>query len=403
MKGHADVAGQTRLPGPVEHPHACVGRRGRGCLPGRRPHAVDTIDVTLGIGLRELEDGRRLAPEAHREGRRRQGQHVDRVGVEGPEAPDQPEEVAARHLLVDGDVVDADPDELVQLERVAGRQGLLEHAADEVLLALDAAQVAGGVGVPAPALVGLVVATAGPGQGLEAGELDTAGRLDDEAADGVPGRRGHVDTDSAHGVDDALEAHEVDGDVVVDPDAEVVLDGVDQALRPGLGAVEGGVDAIGAAGPGDRDVQVTRDGEDGRLPTLVVGVEDHDRVAALTRHEVLAGLLRLLSGDVGSAVRADEQHVENVSVGEQVGDLLLLDLGEPPPQLDVAAGRRQDGEDQEGDRAVQQVARPSAGPHDHRPRLGLPGRQLGSGARGRRCLATRHAGLTTPRVAQDRG
>src|SRR5205807_9646749 len=102
---------------------------------------------------------------------------------------------------------------------------------------------------------------------------------------------GDVDVHATDGVDDRLEPDEVDGHVVVDLDAEVLLDGVDQALGAGLRPVEGGVHPVGGSGPGDGQVQVPGDGEDRRLPALVVGVEDHDRVAALALHQARAGLL----------------------------------------------------------------------------------------------------------------
>ena len=43
-------------------------------------------------------------------------------------------------------------------------------------------------------------------------------------------QRRQVELDAAHRVDDVLEADEVDLDVVVDGDAERLLDGLDQAL-----------------------------------------------------------------------------------------------------------------------------------------------------------------------------
>ena len=146
---------------------------------------------------------------------------------------------------------------------------------------------------------------------------------------------------------------------MVDLDSEVLLDGVDQSLRSRLGAVEGCVHPVRARRAGDREEQVARDGEDHLLPALVVGVQDHHRVAALALDQVLARLLRLHAGHVGAAVGPDEQHVEDVAVREQVGDLLLLDLGEAPPKVDVAAGRRQDGDDQEADEADEEPARPA--------------------------------------------
>ena len=92
---------------------------------------------------------------------------------------------------------------------------------DELLLALDAAEV----GAPGPSCHSsvaalLVVTAAGVGERLHAVE-DLAPRLQVEPGVDVAGRQSstHISTPPMR-VDDALEAEEVDLDVVVDRDAE---------------------------------------------------------------------------------------------------------------------------------------------------------------------------------------
>ena len=114
--------------------------------------------------------------------------------------------------------------------------------------------------------------------------------VDDEAAVVVPGifvvhAFFDVDVDAADGVDDFLERVRVDDDVVVDVDAEEVLDGAlgellaaeDAALGAAVGV--GRVDLVPAVA-GDLDARVTRHGEQGGLVALGVDGGDHERVAA---------------------------------------------------------------------------------------------------------------------------
>ena len=95
--------------------------------------------------------------------------------------------------------------------------------ADEVLLAFDAAEVGTRVGLPVAVAELLVVAAAGVGEGLCAVE-GLAARV--ELQPGVGVLRGVVDADldAADGVHEALEADEVDLDVVVDRDAQTFGD-----------------------------------------------------------------------------------------------------------------------------------------------------------------------------------
>src|SRR5581483_3021046 len=144
---------------------------------------VDPVDERLSVGLLEAQHVGLEPADARGERSGREGGHVDGVGVERAELARQPQDVAARHLLVDLHVLDADADELVDLEWVAGGEGLLEHAPDEVLLALDATQVAGGVALPAATYEFFEVAAPRPGQRLEPVEVGTARGLDVQSTD----------------------------------------------------------------------------------------------------------------------------------------------------------------------------------------------------------------------------
>ena len=161
-----------------------------------------------------------------------------------------------------------------------GRGRDLVHAGlHEFLLALDAADVA------------LLIAVAHVGDGGLAVHVLHAGlEVDDEAAVVVPGvfvvhALLDVDVDAADGVDDFLEGVRVDDDVVVDVDAEEVLDGAlgellaaeDAALGAAVGV--GRVDLVPAVA-GDLDARVARHGEQGGLIPLRVDGGDHERVAA---------------------------------------------------------------------------------------------------------------------------
>src|SRR6266542_3020279 len=123
----------------------------------------------------------------------------------------------------------------------------------EGLLALDAAKVAEGVGVPAAALEVAVVAGAGDRQGLPAVQVLAAGAGGPPAGPGGAGGGGEVQVDPAERVDDGAEPVEVDQQVVVDRDAELGLDGLDEL---GGAAGEGGVDLAAPAGLSEWDQQV---------------------------------------------------------------------------------------------------------------------------------------------------
>ena len=143
-------------------------------------------------------------------------------------------EVVVRQAGVDADRVDGHVEQVGEGERVGERvqrQHLAPGPADEELLAGDAAEVAGGVGLPVAVLVvALEVPGPGEGQGLLAVEVDAARTDGAEARAAVAVGRVEVDGTPPMASTMPLEAGEVDLDVVVDRDAEVLLDRVDQHL-----------------------------------------------------------------------------------------------------------------------------------------------------------------------------
>ena len=87
----------------------------------------------------------------------------------------------------------------------------------------------------------LVVAGPGHGEGLRPVQQLAPGGRDVQARIGVLGRIGEVEVDPAQGVDGVLEAGEVDLDHVVDLNAEVGRDRLDELVGA---RVEGRVDAV---------------------------------------------------------------------------------------------------------------------------------------------------------------
>ena len=88
-----------------------------------------------------------------------------------------------------------------------------------------------GSDLPLPVDERLVVARTNVRERLIAGELLATGGLDEQTGLRVARRRGEVDRDGADRVHHLGEALEVDLEVVTDRDVEVVLDGLDHALR----------------------------------------------------------------------------------------------------------------------------------------------------------------------------
>ncbi len=238
--------------------------------------------------------------------------------------------------LVEADVGDAGRHELVERDRVreALRHGLGDRSAHEHLLPRDAPEVGGGIGLPLAILVQVLeVAGANELPRLLAVEHLALGCR--HVQTGVAVANGSVEPHrhAADGIDELLEALEVDLDVVVDRDVEVVLDGVDQRLH----AVRmGGVDALRLAGAGDRDVQVAREGEHVGLLLLRVDPQHHDRVGALA-----SGVAQEVPGvgvgrvDALAAVRAHQQEVGRFT---RLGPLEVdvghtVDLPVPDPEV----------------------------------------------------------------------
>jgi hypothetical protein len=182
----------------------------------------------------------------------REGVAGEPGGLEGAEAGGKADDVADLEGAVPGDLVDQRPDEGVGAHRVgeALGEGRLDQGLQEGVLAADAAEVGQRVAAPDAVLEVGEVAAARQGEGAVAVETDAAGLGDVEAGQLVPGGIGEADVDAVQGVDDRPEAVEVDQDVVVDGDAEVLLDGLDQLAGT---AAEGRVDAVLRAAAGDGD------------------------------------------------------------------------------------------------------------------------------------------------------
>ena len=185
-----------------------------------------------------------------------------------------------REAVVGDDVLQGGAEQLVRHGRVRGSafQCGAKHATDEVLLARDASPVTGRILDPLPLLGVAVVVLARPhvGKGLVAAQLDASRLGHAEVGVAVSGRvfEGHLHT--AHCIDDALEGAEVDADVVVDADAEVGHDRVDESLR--FVRPVGGVYAVAGIGLGDAHVQVTGKRQDRGGIVLRVDADQHDAV-----------------------------------------------------------------------------------------------------------------------------
>ena len=252
-------------------------------------------------------------------------------GPDGAEAQRQPGQVVEAEGLVQAHAVHADVDHLVEAGgagQVEGH-GLFDGLDDELLLAGDAAEVTGGIGVPTPVLHVLQRTTPGQGQGLLAVQVHAALAVDDEAGVLVPHGGVEPHGDTADGLDQALEPAEVDLDVVVDGNAQRLLDGVDQGLTAvGVGRV----DAVLRARAGDGQPEVTGDRQE--LDPLGVGLDPghEDGVGALPARlgavEEGAGVGGIVV-EVLAGVGADEQEVLGLTRGRRgqrdvavAGDLL---------------------------------------------------------------------------------
>ena len=216
-------------------------------------------------------------------------------------------------------------------------QQLVDGAADEQLLALDAPEVGGAVDVPLAVLPLLVVAAAGVGEGLRPVDVGAAG-VEAQPGVGVLGRDVRAHLDPADLVDELLEAGEVDLHVVVDRDAEGLGDGGDEALRA---LVVGRVD-LASCGRSRRSAPTGRAGSDSRAApplrsrrsTMIVSLRLLDDLVGAADG---AGV-GIVGGDALAGVRADEQ----VVLGRRVVDRRLQrlhDLGSRADRLGALIGR----------------------------------------------------------------
>ena len=166
--------------------------------------------------------------------------------------------------------------------------------------------------------------------------------------DGEPGAAGahrlvEVDGHPADRVDELLERREVDLHVVVDRDAEVLLDRLDEALRGGRPvALERLVDAALRVRAGDGDPQVARERQQPGGRVLRVEPQHHDRVGAGPGDGAATPGHGVIGVEAGVVVRADEQVVhrrpgrtvlglaEGVAAELDPGDVaeLVVEVGE---------------------------------------------------------------------------
>ena len=215
----------------------------------------------------------------------------------------------------------------------------------------------------------------------------------------VPHGRVEPHGHAADGVDQLLEADEVDLHVVVDRDVEVVLDGVDERL----GAVGvRGVDARGLAGAGDREVEVAREREDVGLLRLGIDPQHHDRVGA-----VAAGVAEEAAGvgvggvDALAAVGAHQQVVGGLAAaGGQVDVVDPGDLPEPDAEVGRHRCRPEADDDDEAARDEQQPLRPGARAASGGGRHGRT--TVSAGASSSTVIPRRHASSSAPPAALDR-
>ena len=143
------------------------GRAGVGR--GLRADGVEGVDHVLGVGLGQLEHvGPAVGEEAGRWATSRYGGATK--AARG--SPGDVEEVALGQGVVDGQVADGGTDETVDGERVGdGRVHLVQHGAEEGILALDPAEV--GEAVVLPVAVRVLVVQVPAAHQLQCGPLTT--------------------------------------------------------------------------------------------------------------------------------------------------------------------------------------------------------------------------------------
>ena len=206
-------------------------------------------------------------------------------------------------------------DRLGRQERVGKdpRDHGLRGLVDEVLLALDAPEVTARILAPLSVAELLEMATAGVLQGLQAVE-DVAAGLLVEPGVLVTGDVQEADLGAPDGVDDVLEAGEVDLDHVMDRDPEFLRDRGGEHV--GAVAVRR-VDAVLGAPAGDGHPQVARQADQRRAVAVLLLAQDHDRVAALARHRVRvadAAVVGVVRVGRGPRVRPDQEVVDRRAV-----------------------------------------------------------------------------------------
>lgn len=180
------------------------------------------------------------------------------------------------------------------------------------LLALDALEV------------GVVFAVAAKGDGVVAVEVVGSGReFDPDGVDVVVGVvpggdgkvGGDVDVDAAEGIDEELDAFEVEDDVVVDGDTEVELevgleffdaaaDGAGGADAIAEGLVDAALAVVAGFGVGDVDPEVAGEAEDGGGFGDGVDGGDHDGVGEVAAVGVVFELV------AGAFVDAEDEEVD---------------------------------------------------------------------------------------------
>ncbi len=188
------------------------------------------------------------------------------------------------------------------------------HDPEELMVPADAGQVAlallrpvGGIGGGDPRPLVLEVAGAHHLEGVVPVEMDASRGLLVEIRVGVVDRLGEVHADPAQCIHHVGEGVEVELDVVLDGDAEVLLDGGDHLLGT---LVEGGVDLVGSLLAGVRDEEIPGDRKDGDGVGGGVEVEDHHDVAVHPVHALGAEPVgRVLDLERASVGGSDQQDV----------------------------------------------------------------------------------------------
>ncbi len=218
-------------------------------------------------------------------------------------------EVARAHRRVDGQIVDDRAEQVVHIEEVRLlRLDLVEQGVEEDVLAADPAEVAHAVVVPHSVhLIGEVPAPHVGESHPSAYEL-AAGAPDRQPGVAILDRIGEVDLDTSDRGHHPGEAREVDLREVVDRDAEILLQGLDEQAGA---TVESGVDPVRTGNvrhvARDVDPEVPRDGEHVDLSRRRHDPGDDHHVAALSGNDRGSAEIRALALP---AVGADQKDVE---------------------------------------------------------------------------------------------